>query len=198
MTTAKNTAKKSSVRNSKATYNTGKNNLAESMMQRSFTPLLNKFGQARLTFCGVEHSSSKNDKPFMKLVFSVLDITHDAPANIGILSSYRYSEENKLGRFLDILGYTAPAIEYTSIDDDDEFGIKATNAGVDGIFEFLRERCGLVFKATLEKMDSGLYRIDINSLEAMMKDGTQQSDYMASDVTDETFENPNIDIDDVG
>jgi hypothetical protein len=32
----------------------------------------------------------------------------------------------------------------------------------------------------------------------MKKDGTQQSDYMASDVTDETFENPNIDIDDVG
>lgn len=197
MTSAKNkTQSKSTVRNKKAEYRTGKNKTAESLIKRSFTPLLNKNGQARLTFCGVDHSISKNDKPFMKIVFSVLDITHDAPANIAILSSYRYSENNKLGRFLDILGYKAPVIQYETVDIDDEFGLKASNANVDGIFEFLREKCGLVFKAKMNKLDNGLYQIDIESLEPFIKDGVQISDYLANEVSDQTFENPQIDIDD--
>ena len=206
MTTSKkstptaNSTKGNTVRNTKAKFNTGTNKLAESLIKRSFTPLVSpKDGKSRLTFCGVEHSVSKDgNNPFMKLVFSCLDVTHDAPANIAILSSYRYSEQNKLGKFLALLGYVPPAIEYQVIDEEDEFGMKANDSGVDGIFEFLRERCGLVFKAELVMSEkrAGLYQIDIATIEPMMKNGEQVTDYMASDVSDEVFENPSIDIDD--
>jgi len=198
MTTAKNTTK-NKVTNSQATHRKGKNQMAENLIRRTFEPLTSsKDGKGRLTFCGVEHSVSKDGtNPFMKLVFSVLDITHESAANIAILTSYRYSENNKLGKILTMMGYVAPAIEYEIIDEDDEFGHRAKVDDITGVFDFLREKCGLVYKGNLERLDSGLYRIDVGTLSPILdKSGEQLKDYLASDVTDDSFENPHIDIDD--
>ena len=72
----------------------------EQQFKRSFTPLTSKDGTARLTFAGYVHDMAKNtDKPYLRIVFSAMDITRKNPANIAILSSYRYSR-NQLIRSL--------------------------------------------------------------------------------------------------
>ena len=97
---------KSKVQSKNLTFKNGKNEVAESLMKRSFKPLFSpKDGKARLTFCGVEHdllewidNGKKREKPVMKLVFSCFDVTHEAPANIAITCEYRLSEQNRLGQ----------------------------------------------------------------------------------------------------
>ena len=71
----------------------------EQQFKRRFTPLTSKKdGTARLTFAGYQHDmSNKNETPYLRIVFSAMDITRKNPANIAILSSYRYSVTNLLG-----------------------------------------------------------------------------------------------------
>lgn len=198
------------VMNTKVEYKNGKNDLAEKLMRRSFQPLFSpKDGKARLTFCGVEHSvieweddKGEHQKPVMKLAFSCLDVTHEQPQNIGITCDYRLSEKNRLGQILSLMGFEFMD-ETEIVDEEDEFGTKTKQTNGSEIFDFLREKCGLVFKGTLtvairknkagDRVERpGLWDIDYKSLEPLMKNGEQLRDMMASDVTDETFENPEI------
>jgi hypothetical protein len=206
------TAKKqitAKVRNSKAQYKTGKSEISESQLKVSFAPLFSpKDGKARLTFCGIEHSTltyNNVEKPIMRITFSCLDETHEAPQNLAITCDYRLSEKNKLGQILTIMGYQ---IKKTAevVDSDDEFGIKTTVANPREIFDFFRSKCGLVFKANLmeatrkdkrtgERIPApGLWDIDYQTLTPFLKNGEQLRDMMSSDVTDEEFENPKIDM----
>ena len=202
---------KSKVQSKNLTFKNGKNEVAESLMKRSFKPLFSpKDGKARLTFCGVEHdllewidNGKKREKPVMKLVFSCFDVTHEAPANIAITCEYRLSEQNRLGQILKVMGYEFKE-ETVTVDSDDEFGIQTKQSDPREIFDFLRNKCGLVFKGNLKvairKNKSsqyverpGLWDIDYKSLEPKLgKNGEQQRDMLASDITDEDFENPEI------
>ena len=201
----------SKVRNTKTSFNTGKNEKAESMLRRAFEPLFSaKDNKARLTFCGVQHSynnqknrkTGKNEEvPKLVLVFSCLDVTHEAPQNIGVRVDYRVSKSNALGRFLTLLGYQFKDI-ITVIDEDDEFGTKTKYDDSLNVFDYLRDKCGLVFKGELkkatatnkdgQKYEKGLWNIITPSLEPLMKNGEQLRDMMASDISDEDFENPDI------
>lgn len=209
MTTKKQSTSK--VRNTKATFKTGKNDHAEALIRHSFEPLLSpKDSKARLTFCGVEHSiiewsdrGNHQEKPVMKLVFSCLDITHEMPVNIAVTCDYRISENNRLGLILSIMGYEFKK-ETISVDEDDEYGIKTKHSEAKEIFDFLRAQCGLVFKGNLtvaKRKDKqtgeyierqGLWDVAYKTLEPKMKNDSQERDMMASDVTDEMFENPDI------
>ena len=94
--------------------------------------------------------------------------------------------------------------ETVTVDSDDEFGIQTKQSDPREIFDFLRNKCGLVFKGNLKvairKNKSsqyverpGLWDIDYKSLEPKLgKNGEQQRDMLASDITDEDFENPEI------
>lgn len=204
------TAKKE-VRNSKAQYKTGKNQISESQLIVSFSPLFSpKDGKARLTFCGIEHSTintQKGVKPIMRIVFSCLDETHESPQNIAITCDYRFSEKNKLGQILAIMGYEIKKLVET-VDKDDEYGVKTTIVNPREIFDFFRTKCGLVFKANLivasrknkitgEKISApGLWDIDYKTLTPFLKGNEQLRDMLASDVTDEEFETPQIDMSD--
>lgn len=205
MTVKRNTSAK--VRNTKAQYKTGKNQVSESQLIVSFSPLFSpKDGKARLTFCGIEHTTintSKGEKPVMRIVFSCLDTTHEAPQNIAITCDYRLSENNKLGQVLAIMGYEIKKSVET-VDDDDEYGVKTTIVNPREIFDFFRSKCGLVFKGNLlvatrkdkttgERVPApGLWDIDYKTLTPFLKNGEQLRDMLASDVTDEDFENPEI------
>lgn len=170
-------------------------NIKEHNIKRSFQPLLSKKdGSARLTFAGYQHSISRTDQPFLKLVFNCMDVTHENPANIAILASYRLSERNKLGRTLKVMGFTLSEVEYEIVDEDDEFGYRAVSENFTSeIYEFLGSKKGLVFKAQLEQIEnSGLYRIDIESIIPLMKNGEQVRDYQSDE-----GEVPNPDMEDV-
>jgi hypothetical protein len=203
----------SKVHNSKVSFKNGKNVQAESLMKRAFEPLFSpKDSKVRLTFCGVEHSiiewtkeGKKHEKPVMKLAFSCLDSTHENPQVLAVTCDYRLSTNNRLGQVLTIMGFNF-ADEVEIIDDEDEFGVKAKQTNPTEIFDFLRGQCGLVFKAGLETASRknkttgekykayGLWEIDYKTLEPMLKNGVQVRDMMASDVTDEDFVNPEIDM----
>ncbi|NMG11942.1 hypothetical protein [Brasilonema sp. UFV-L1] len=205
MTTKRQTSAK--VRNTKAQYRTGKNQVSESQLTVGFSPQRStKDGKARLTFCGIEHTTitvNGNEKPVMRLVFSCLDETHESPQNIAITCDYRLSENNKLGQVLAIMGYEIKKSVET-VDDDDEYGVKTTIVNPREIFDFFRSKCGLVFKgnllvatrkdkATGERVPApGLWDIDYKSLTPKLKNGEQERDMLASDVSDEDFENPEI------
>lgn len=205
---AKSSAK---VRNTKAQYKTGKNQVSESQLIVSFSPQFSsKDGKARLTFCGVEHSTintSKGEKPVMRIVYSCLDETHESPQNIAITCNYRLSENNKLGQVLAIMGYEIKKSVET-VDDDDEYGVKTTIVNPRKIFDFFRSMCGLVYKANLlvatrrdkvtgERVPApGLWDIDYKTLTPFLKNGEQLRDMLASDITDEDFENPEITMSD--
>jgi hypothetical protein len=211
MTTTKKQSATSKVQNRKAQYKTGKNEVSESQLIVSFSPLFSpKDGKARLTFCGIEHSSitvKGNEKPVMKITFSCLDETHEAPQNLAITCDYRLSEKNKLGQILSIMGYEIKKSTEV-LDENDEFGVKSTVVNPREIFDFFRSRCGLVFKAYLmvatrkdkttgERVPApGLWDIDYKSITPFLKNGEQLRDMLASDVTDEEFENPKIDMSD--
>ncbi|NEQ20297.1 MAG: hypothetical protein F6K28_13840 [Microcoleus sp. SIO2G3] len=209
-TTTSNTSK---VSNRKAQYKTGKNDVSESQLVVSFSPLFSpKDGKARLTFCGIEHSTievmekgKKKEKPVMRITFSCLDETHEAPQNLAITCDYRLSEKNKLGQILTIMGYEIKkSIE--TVDEDDEYGTKTTVVNPREIFDFFRSKCGLVYKANLleatrknkttgERVPApGLWDIDYKTLVPFLKNGEQLRDMLASDVSDEEFENPRIDM----
>lgn len=202
----------SKVRNTKATLKTGKNEQAESLMKRSFEPLFSpKDNKARLTFCGVEHSiiewsdkGKHREKPVMKLVFSCLDTTHETPINIGVTCEYRLSEKNRLGQILTMMGFEF-ADETEIVDEDDEFGKRKVQTDGTEIFNFLRGQCGLVFKGNLKPATRknkttgeryqayGLWEIEYQTLEPKLtKNGEQERDMLASDITDEDFQNPEI------
>lgn len=155
----------------------------EQQFKRSFTPLTSKKdGTARLTFAGYVHDMAKNtEKPYLRIVFSAMDITRKNPANIAILSSYRYSETNLLGRFLKQLGWKVPEDVETILDEDDEFGY-AIETDLSSIYEFMDSIKGLVFKGELVKGDNNLYRLEVENLEPLMgKDGKQLTDYDPSE-----------------
>ncbi|NJO30187.1 MAG: hypothetical protein HC874_23620 [Richelia sp. SL_2_1] len=155
----------------------------EQQFKRAFTPLTSKKdGTARLTFAGYVHDMAKNtDKPYFRLVFSAMDITRQNPANIAVLSSYRYSETNLLGRFLNQLGWVAPEDVETVIDEDDEFGY-SVETELTSIYDFLESIKGLVFKGDLIKGDNNLYRLEVETLEPLLsKDGKQLTDYDPSE-----------------
>ncbi|MEM7556585.1 MAG: hypothetical protein AAF378_21295 [Cyanobacteria bacterium P01_A01_bin.84] len=155
----------------------------EQQFKRSFTPLTSKKdGTARLTFAGYQHDmSNKNEKPYLRIVFSAMDVTRKNPANIAILSSYRYSETNVLGRFLNQLGWEKPEDVETVLDEDDEFGY-TVDTDLNSIYEFMDSIKGLVFKGELTKGENNLYRLEVETLEPLVgKDGNQLTDYDPSE-----------------
>lgn len=160
-----------------------KNMLSEQTFKRAFTPLTSrKDGTARLTFAGYKHSVTKDgERSFFRLVFSCMDITRENPANIGVLSSYRYSESNVLGKLLKALGYVAKDQSEIVLDPDDEFGYKVDDDWSD-IYDFLDTKRGLVFKGVMTQGDRNLYRIEVDTLQPLLgKDGKQQIDYTADE-----------------
>jgi hypothetical protein len=200
----------SKVRNTKVQnqLKTGKNTVSESLIRESFQPLFSKKdGTARLTFCGIEHDSltyEGQEKPIIRIAFSCLDITHDAPQIIAITANYNYSPENKLGKVLKLMGFE-PIKSTEIIDEDDEFGTRETTTNLSEIFDFFRSKAGLVYKGKLKtavtfnkrtnqyEKRKGLWNIDIESLTPkLLKNGSQETDLMPSDITDKTFENPDI------
>lgn len=212
MTVSKKQATNSKVSNSKAVFKTGKNEQAESLMKCSFEPLFSsKDNKARLTFCGAEHSLIKwtkdgidHEQPKLKLVFSCFDVTHESPANIAITCNYRLSKKSQLGQILTIMGYEFKD-ETVIVDSEDEYGSKTKRNNPKEIFDFLRSQCGLVYKANLTVATRknkttgeyvprpGLWDIDYSTLEPKLnKESVQERDMMASDVSDEDFENPDI------
>ena len=155
----------------------------EQQFKRSFTPLTSKKdGSARLTFAGYQHDlSDKNENPYLRIVFTAMDVTRKNPANIAILSSYRYSETNLLGRFLKQLGWEAPEDVETILDEEDEFGY-AIETDLSSIYEFMDSIKGLVFKGELTKQENNLYRLEVETLQPLLgKDGKQLSDYDPSE-----------------
>lgn len=215
MSTTKKQTTTSKVQNRKASFKNGKNEKAESLIRYSFEPLFSpRDGKARLTFCGLEHSYNNEKKkvngrvettqvPKLVIVFSCLDVTHDNPQNIGIRINYNLSKTNALGRFLALLGYKTKVISET-VDAEDDYGEKIKRPDPREIFDFLRDKCGLVFKAEMERAigmnrkgetyEKSLWNILTNTIEPMMKNGEQVRDMLASDVSDEDFEAPRIDM----
>lgn len=174
---------------------------SELQLKRSFEPLLSpKDNKARLTFVAYQHSvlewkkdGQKITKPVLKLVFSVLDKTHENPANIAITCDYRYNPNNRLGITLNLMDFKV--VEKVEIlDEDDEFGAKLTALDSKSLFEFLRESTGLVFKASLrtvqrkdkltgEKIEAkGLWEIDFTSIEPFMMKGEHKRDTDADEL----------------
>ena len=192
--------KKPMTRTHKEFY-TGKNQVAESLLKEAFKPLIStKDGKARLTFIGAKHSmiqlKNKGEKPVIILVFSCLDTTHKNPANIQITADYRYSETNVLGRLMTIMGFTKPANSVTVIDPEDEFGTVEESINSDMVFDFLRSKCGSVWKAELESimkrdndgnktLKSGLWTIKIDSLEPYITEGNQVYDQQEESAFDD-------------
>ncbi len=215
MTTTKKQTTVSKVQNTKATFKNRKNETAENLIKHSFEPLFSpRDGKARLTFCGIEHSFNNEKRtvdgviktvqiPKMVIVFSCLDVTHDNPQNIGIRVAYNLSKTNALGHFLTLLGYKAKDVSET-VDQKDEYGVRVIRENPREIFDFLRDKCGLVFKANMEhpiainrkgeKYEKALWNILPYTIEPMIKDGKQLRDMLASDVSDEDFEAPHIDM----
>jgi len=160
-----------------------KNMQPEQQFKRSFTPLLSKKdGSARLTFAGYKHSiAQKTDRPYLKIVFTCLDITRENPTNIGVLSAYRYNETNVLGKLLAAMGYKASELEEVILDEDDEFGY-VVNQDLSTIYNFLDSQKGLVFKGEMTKGENNFYRIEVSTLEVLLdKDGSQKRDYAAQE-----------------
>lgn len=170
--------------NTNTTKNTMHTSISDHNIKRSFQPLVSKKdGSARLTFAGYQHSMSREQNPFLKIIFNCMDITHENPANIAILASYRLSEKNKLGKTLMSMGFTISDVEFEILDKNDEFGYRAIPENfTTQIYDFLDEQRGLVFKGKLEQLEeNGLYRIDIESLTPLMKNGEQVRDYQSDE-----------------
>lgn len=155
----------------------------EQTFKRAFTALTSKKdGTARLTYAGYKHSVTKDgERPFFSIVFSCMDITRENPANISVLSSYRYSESNVLGKLLKALGYVAKDQSEIVLDPDDEFGYKVDD-DLSDIYDFLDTKRGLVFKGVMTQGERNLYRIEVNTLQPLLgKNGKQQIDYAAEE-----------------
>jgi hypothetical protein len=160
----------------------------EQIFKRSFAPLTSKKdGTARLTFAGYKHSVTKDgDRPFFSLIFSCMDVTHENPANISVLSSYRYSETNVLGKLLKAMGYTSADQEEEILDEDDEFGY-VIKSDLGTIYDFLDSKKGLVFKGEMTQGERNLYRIEVATLQPLMnKEGIHQRDYESDEGLSET------------
>lgn len=175
---------RTSNKTAKTTNNQNKKSMQpEQQFKRSFTPLTSKKdGMARLTFAGYVHDMSKqSENPYLRIVFTAMDVTRKNPANIAILSSYRYSETNLLGRFLKQLGWEAPEDVETVLDEDDEFGY-AIETDLSSIYNFMDSMKGLVFKGRLTKEDNNLYRLEVETLQPLLaKNGEQLTDYDSSE-----------------
>ncbi|MBW4635960.1 MAG: hypothetical protein KME30_29985 [Iphinoe sp. HA4291-MV1] len=157
---------------------------SEQTFKRSFAPLTSKKdGTARLTFAGYKHSITKNgrERPFFSIIFSCMDVTRESPANISVLSPYRYSESNILGKLLKALGYVGGNQTETILDENDEFGY-VVRQDLSRIYDFLDTKRGLVFKGVMILGERNLYRIEVETLEPLAgKDGKQQRDYTADE-----------------
>jgi hypothetical protein len=197
----------------KKTNKTAQQSPSEMLLKRSFEPLLSpKDNKARLTFVGYQHSilEWKKDgeqitKPVLKLVFSVLDRTHENPANIAITCDYRYNPNNRLGVTLAAMGFELEETTEVVDEDDDEYGIRVNTLDSQMLFDFLRQKCGTVYKALLrtvsrtdkqtgeKKEAKGLWEIDFTSIEPLMnKDGVQKRDTTADEIG-EAIASPKID-----
>jgi hypothetical protein len=160
----------------------------EQTFKRSFTPLTSKKdGTARLTFAGYKHSVTKDgERPFFSLVFSCMDVTRENPANISVLSAYRYSETNVLGKLLKVLGYVTGDQTETILDEDDEFGYVVSD-DLNDIYDFLDSKRGLVFKGAMTQGERNLYRIEVDTLQPLLeKNGNQQRDYDSDESLSQT------------
>jgi hypothetical protein len=165
-----------------------KNVQPEQTFKRSFTPLTSKKdGTVRLTFAGYKHSVTKDgERPFFSLVFSCMDITRENPANISVLSAYRYNETNVLGKLLAAMGYNVGEKEEEVIDADDEFGY-VVKEDLSTIYDFLDSQKGLVFKGEMTQGERNLYRIEVDTLQPLLgKDGSQQRDYASDEGLSQT------------
>jgi len=175
--------------------NSTKPTLTEQQFQRAFEPLTSrKDGKAQLTYAGYQHSINKSGGAFLKILFSVLDVTGKNPANISVLSSYRYSDKNVLGRLLKVMGYDHQSKVIVIDADDDEFG-HVIQENLEEIYDFLDDQKGLIFKGFCKVPDSDtFYRIDVASIEPFLdKSGKQKRAHDASEGV--ANENLVIDID---
>jgi hypothetical protein len=175
---------------------------------RSFAPLLSKKdGSARLTYAGYLHDKNKKTlEPYIKLIFTCRDVTHKNPVNISILSNYKISKivndttkMNKITRSMLAMGYKFPDAQNIIIDEEDEeFGyaiIDDEDGFTTGIYDFLKDMRGLVYKGKLDQDDKGFYRIQIESLKPLLdKAGKQLRDYEANEAI--SADELEIDIDD--
>lgn len=155
---------------------------SEQQFKRAFEPLTSrKDDKSQLTYAGYQHSLNKSGGAFLKIVFSVLDVTGENPQNISVLSSYRYSDKNVLGRLLKMMGYEHQ-VEQIVTDADDEFG-HVVKEDLNGIYDFLDEQKGLVFKGFCRvPQDDTFYRIDVDSIEVCLdKKGNHKRAYEVSE-----------------
>jgi len=181
MATSKTKASEKSV-NFTTTQKTKKPMLSEQEFKRSFQPLTSRVdGKAQLTYAGYQHSVNNNGGAFLKIIFSVLDVTGKNPQNLSVLASYKYSETNVLGRLLKTMGYEHQ-VNQVVIDEDDEFG-HTIDENLDTIYDFLDEQKGLIFKAfCLMPEGNNFYRIDVDSIVPLLdKLGNHKRAYDASE-----------------
>jgi len=167
---------------------------SEQQFKRAFEPLTSrKDGKSQLTYAGYQHSLNKSGGAFLKIVFSVLDVTGENPVNISVPSSYRYSDKNVLGRLLKMMGYEHQ-VEEIITDVDDEFG-HVVKEDLNGIYDFLDAHKGLVFKGFCRiPQNDTFYRVDVDSIESCLdKKGNHKRAYEASEGL--SNENLTIDID---
>ena len=155
---------------------------SEQQFKRSFTPLTSKKdGKSQLTFAGYKHSINKHNDPYLKIIFSCLDVTHQNPQNIGINASYKYNESNILGKLLKTMEYVHIS-KIVVVDDSDEFGHKI-DENLNDIYDFLDSQRGLVFKGSLsQKEGSHFYDLDVETIERLLdKEGNQKQAYQAQE-----------------
>ena len=145
-------------------------------LKHSFQPAKDREGNSQITFLGYEHSISKDgDNGFMKLVFSVRDITNQAPENIPILVNYNVSEGNKFGKVLEAMGCEVKPLEVEY--DEDGFETAVGDADLSYIYTHLDECAGYMYKAAMTNLDDkpGLYRINIDTIVPFLdKEGNQR------------------------
>lgn len=174
---------------SKTMSNSNTSMQPEQSFQRSFSPLTSKKdGKAQLTYAGYQHSINLNGGAFLKIIFSVLDVTGKNSQNISILSSYRYSERNVLGRLLKTMGYEHKVDEVVINPDDDEFG-HGIDENLDAIYDFLDEKKGLVFKGFCQVPEGEtFYRIYVDSIVVCLnKNGTQKQVDAMREISNESL-----------
>lgn len=158
-----------------------------------FKPLTSRAdGKARLTFMGLNHGFTKDEtRGYMQLIWACMDVTKQYTQNLSILTGYRVEipgeNANVLTRMLMAIGYKFPDVEaianMVEEDPDDEFGYyqKVQDVSND-VYAFLETCKGQVYKAYVETDERKFYRIDVNSIEPLMKEGKPLRDFQAGQV----------------
>lgn len=145
-------------------------------LTQSFEPGLNPKGNARLTFMGYEHTSTKDgERGYMNMVF-LCKAKRGDNAIMTVQVGYNISANNKLGQMLSLMGCEIKEAE-TELDDEG-FEVETGETDYTYVYEFLDNMAGYVYTGKLMSVDGkpGLYNIDETTLEPLMVKGKHKRD----------------------